>query len=173
MAAWNRTLVRNLAETVMKLCSSRLAATAALLVPLVAYPQTSSEKTSNLTSDQRVGAKPAKKASLTDATRVSTDEAVRQAIQQQNPDRAAKDSPAPGESAVVEFKPAPPAAKDDDSVVVKNSGDSKKLKDVHGEAHGAAGAGGHREGGAVGASSKGGKTAVYVETDHSRVSPPR
>ncbi len=158
----------------MRLCRARLAATAALLVPLAAYPQTSPEKSSGPTSDQRAAAKPAKKASLADATRVSTDEAARQAIQQQNPDRAAKDSAvASGESDVVEFKPAPPAAKGDDSVVVKNSGDSKKLKNVHGEAHGAAGAGGHREGGAAGATSKGGKTAVYVETDHSRASPPR
>ncbi len=159
----------------MKLRSSRLAATVALVVPLAAYPQASPEKTSNPTSDRQVAAKPVKKASLADATRVSTDEAARQAIQQQNPDRAARDSStASGEAAaVVEFKPAPPAAKDDDSVVVKNSGDSKKLRNVHGEAHGATGAGGHREGGAVGATSKGGKTAVYVETDHSRVSPPR
>jgi hypothetical protein len=158
----------------MRFYRVRLAAIAALLVPLAAYPQTAPEKNSVPTSDQRAATKPAKKASLADATRVSTDEAARQAIQQQNPDRAAKDSSvAPGESDVVEFKPAPAAAKGDDSVVVKNSSDSKKLKNVHGEAYGAAGAGSHREGGAAGATSKGGKTAVYVETDHSRASPPR
>jgi hypothetical protein len=158
----------------MRLCRVRLAAIAAIFVPLAAYPQTSPEKSSGPTSEQRTAAKPAKKASLADATRVSTDDAARQAIQQQSPDRAAKDSSiAAGESDVVEFKPAPPIAKDDDSVVVRNSGDSKKLKKVHGEAYGAAGAGSHREGGAVGATSKGGKTAVYVETDHSQASPPR
>lgn len=158
----------------MRLWRGTLIAAAVLLVPLAAYPQASREKSSGRTPEKPATARPdeKEKASLADATRVSTDEAARQAIKQKDQDK--KDSSvASTDSNVVEFKPAPPAAKSDDSLVVTKSGDSKKLKKVHGEAYGATGAGGHREGGAAGATSKSGKTAVYVEADRSRTSPPR
>ena len=76
---------------------------------------------------------------------------------------------APDSSAVDEFKPGRPVDSTDDAVVVKGSKKSAG-KNVHGTAYGSLDptARGNREtGGSAGATSKGGKTSVYVETDSS------
>lgn len=80
------------------------------------------------------------------------------------------------QSAVGEFKPA---RKDDssDAVVVKSEGSKKSvMKNVHGTAAGSLDPhhrGNHQAAVAAGASSKSGRTSVYVETDSSRtVQPP-
>jgi hypothetical protein len=115
-----------------------------------------------------------KKPALTDAVRVSTDEALASAAKQEtkkrSQDKNRKDS---SDDAVLEFHPAAPAASADSSTVVTKDSKKAPLKGVHGEVYGAAGAGRNREGGKVGASSKGGKTSVYVETDRSNTTPPR
>jgi hypothetical protein len=115
-----------------------------------------------------------KKPVLLEATRVSTDEAARSVAQKQT----AKDNEEEGtkedkDAAVLEFKPAPASAKSSGDVVVVPSKNSKKsvLDNVHGTVHGSVDArnsGTHRTGASVGASSKSGKTAVYVETERSR-----
>ena len=113
------------------------------------------------------------KPALTNAVRVSTDEALASAAKQEakkrSPDENQKDSP---DDAVLELRPAAPDASADSSATVTEEKKSP-LKNVHGEASGAAGAGGNREAGKVGASSKSGKTSVYVETDRSNTTPPR
>lgn len=112
-----------------------------------------------------------KKPALSDAVRVSTDEALASAAKQeakkQGPKEDQKDSP---DDAVLELRPSVPEAAADSSAAVSKE---KKLKNVHGEVSGTAGAGRNREGGKVGASSKSGKTSVYVETDRSNTTPPR
>ncbi|MGD1154654.1 MAG: hypothetical protein ABSA41_02380 [Terriglobia bacterium] len=114
-----------------------------------------------------------KKPALTDAVRVSTDEALASAAKQeakkQSPEENQKDSP---DDAVLELRPSVPEAAASTSAAATKEKKSP-LKNVHGEVSGAAGAGGNREGGKVGASSKSGKTSVYVETDRSNTTPPR
>ncbi len=116
-----------------------------------------------------------KKPVLVNATRVSTDAAARSAAKEETEKPAAarktKDS---GESAVLEFKPAGPNAGSGEVVVLPK--DSKKKKNIHGEVYGTTGAqaaGTQGGGGAVGATSKSGKTSVYVETERQRTTPPR
>jgi hypothetical protein len=114
------------------------------------------------------------KPSLLDATRVSTEEATKRAAQES----AAKAGGAttvesPSDENVTEFHPTRQDSAQTSGEHVTTSGDSKKsvLKRVHGTVQGSAtaGASGDRGGGAaLGAASKSGKTAVYVETDHAR-----
>jgi hypothetical protein len=120
-------------------------------------------------------AKSQKKPVLVDVTRVSTDAAVKSAAKKEAkkavPADGAKDS---NNWAVMEFKPAPPNGGDSsgDVVLLKNS---KKKKNVHGEVFGTTGAQGvgtQGVGGAVGATTKSGKTSVYVETERRRTTPP-
>jgi len=76
--------------------------------------------------------------------------------------------------AVVEFHPAAADAANSPSAE-QESKHSKKPKNLHGEAYGADAKhpSDQRAGGAVGASSKSGKTSVYVETEGDRGTPPR
>lgn len=126
---------------------------------------------------QKKGAKatekqPNKKHSLTDATRASTDLALEDAAKQ----AATKPEPSKETSAteaVVEFHPA--EAEATTSTSVKTDAQKSKKKNIHGTAYGAANpknSGTHREGGAVGATSKSGKTSVYVETERDRTTTP-
>jgi hypothetical protein len=115
------------------------------------------------------------KPALAEATRVSTAEAARKAaevkVQAHGSDVA---SQASGASDVLEFHAGSPGA--EDPLVAANTKESKKsaLKSVHGDAYGALdGRGaGKQTGGAVGATSKGGKASVYVETDRSHDATP-
>jgi hypothetical protein len=119
---------------------------------------------------------------LLDATRVSTSEALKAAAQVKQTARTAKKGPAlkgviavkPGvDSGVVELQPLAHASPSGGKALVAPAKDSKDsfLKNVHGDLYGASAAGpigANAESGAVGATSKGGKTSIYVETDHSR-----
>ncbi len=124
---------------------------------------------------QPTAAQARKKAVLVDATRASTDAAVRSAAKQEaQKSESAKGKKGSSESAVVEFKPAGPNAGSGETVVLPK--DSKKNKNIHGEVFGTTGAqaaGTQGAGGAVGATSKSRKTSVYVETEHQRTTPPR
>jgi len=138
--------------------------------------ETVAKATSDSSSSREAAtsSKTKQKPSLLDATRVSTEEATKHAAQES----AAKASEAttvessPDES-VTEFHPARPDPAQTGEASITASDDSKKsvLKRVHGTVQGSAtaGASGDRAGGAaLGAASKSGKTAIYVETDHSR-----
>lgn len=118
-----------------------------------------------------------KKPSLAELTRVSTDETARSAAKgkakSDTPEGAAAE---PAEPAVVELQPAK-QVDEASGATVASSKKSKRspVKDVHGSVYGqvdARDAGSHREGAAVGASSKGGKASIYVETERSRQNPP-
>jgi hypothetical protein len=117
---------------------------------------------------------PSKKPVLTDVSRVSTDQAradaAKQEAKKQGTEEKQKNSP---DDAVLEFRPAAPGASADSSTVVTKDSKKGRLKNLHGEAYGAAGVGGNREGGKVGASSKSGKTAISVGVDRSSTTPPR
>jgi hypothetical protein len=80
------------------------------------------------------------------------------------------------ESPVDEFRPAPNGNPEAEGVVVKSEGSKKSvLKSVHGAAYGALDAKNRKDhdgAASVGASSKSGKTSVYVETENSRTSAP-
>lgn len=86
---------------------------------------------------------------------------------------AAKPSPktsATADSTVTEFQVASGTGQSHSGIALKNS-KRPILKDVHGEAYRALAPGldgGRAAGAAVGASSKGGKTHVFIETNHRR-----
>ena len=138
--------------------------------------ETTAKATSGSTSSRETApsSQTKQKPSLLDATRVSTEEATKQAAQE----KAAKAADAAtvessSDEGVTEFHPAHPDPTQTGGANVTASDDSKEsvLKRVHGTVQGsaAAGASGDRGGGAaLGVTSKSGKTAVYVETDHSR-----
>jgi hypothetical protein len=121
-----------------------------------------------------------KKPALAEATRVSTDEAARSVAKEKSKQDDVK---APDEkisdSGVTEFRPLPPDGKSATEDSTKSGGGGKSngraLKNVHGTAHGATSSSGtgSRTGGSVGASSPGGKTSIYVETEHGRENSPR
>jgi hypothetical protein len=117
-----------------------------------------------------------KKHALTEAVRVSTDAAISSAAKQQAQkpasDAARKDS---SEEAVTELHPAASEPLTSNSAVV-TSNDSRKAKNVHGAVYGSTVAknpGTRSTGGAVGASSKSGKSSVYVEMESTRTPTPR
>lgn len=120
-------------------------------------------------------AKAQKKPVLVDATRVSTDAAAQSAIKKETQQStASKKSKDANDSVVFEFRPAAPNSESGDALVLPKG--SKKKKNIHGEVFGTAaaqGAGAQGGGGAVGATSKSGKTSVYVESEHQRTTPPR
>ena len=102
--------------------------------------------------------------------RVSTDEALANVARQKAANKDA-DSKAPAGDAVLEFHDAPPSTVSPaGSTLSKDSKIKSPLKDLHGEAHGLAGTGANQEGGKMGGKSKDGKTAIYVETNHSETS---
>lgn len=121
---------------------------------------------------QKSTAKPSKnKPPIAGAVRASTDAALEDAAKQaaKKPDEAKQPSVS---EAVVEFHPTEAAAS---TRTKTESQKTKKAKDVHGTVYGATdakNAGTHRAGGAVGATSKSGKTSVYVETQSDRTTPP-
>ncbi len=115
-------------------------------------------------------AKDKEKPSLAEATRVSTTEAVREtAADAARP----KNSEAQGSGApdVLEFRPADAATQDASKTTAAPKSKSA-LKNVHGNAYGLDSAYGKQAGGAVGATSKKGKSSVYVETNHQTASEP-
>ncbi|HEV2348355.1 MAG TPA: hypothetical protein VG028_00760 [Terriglobia bacterium] len=136
-------------------------------------PKSSSDKT--VAAPQAMGQtkKPAKKVALSDVAPLSTEEAARSAAKEaaQSPAKKKGDkSTDTGIDSVLEFHPAsntePAAARSDARSRVKHAG-----KNIHGEAYGTVDAtnpGTHQGGGALGATSKSGKTSVYVQGDQTR-----
>jgi hypothetical protein len=120
-----------------------------------------------------------KKAVLVDATRVSTDKVMEGASKRKPEGESAKPTPdQTQESAVTEFRPAPQDRETAEAKAAVSEGKKKTqggpLKDVHGTVYGGAGSAGHSKGAAVGASTRGGKTSIYVEAEQERAtSPPR
>ena len=121
--------------------------------------------------------KASSKPGLAEATRVSTDAAVKSAAQKKAGTSAAEDAPSESDdSAVTELHPAAQTPEQPDAASAESPKTIKKSssRNIHGSVYGASGSGGattRGSGGSVGASSKSGKTSVYVETNRSRQSP--
>ncbi len=145
-----------------------------LLMPGVSAAQDAPKKNSDTPSCKSSGLSGDKKTALAEVTRVSTEGAARSVAQKQAKKVAEEDgAEKPAEPDVLEFRPAPENADSSGDTVVAPSRGSKKsaLSNVHGEVYGSADAKNartHRAGASVGASSKSGKTAVYVETERGR-----
>lgn len=156
-----------------------LAIALGLLGSTPAWPQAAPEKESAAQSAKQEAARPRveKKKVLADATRVSTSAAASNAARQATEKDAARKSPEDAaDSDVLEFRPGEQATGSAAGAVVAPSKEKSVLKSIHGTAYGSTGIKGteNRAGGAaVGASSKSGKTSVYLETERSReTSPP-
>ena len=133
------------------------------------------------TGGRPVAPRPKAKPALSQATHISTEEAVHKAAAdlakkpkgQSVETKAA--APKAADAAVLEFRPADRSESTPTPAATRQSKNSKKspLKNAHGSIYGSAGAGGaSREiAGSAGASSKSGATSIYVETDQSRASP--
>jgi hypothetical protein len=112
-----------------------------------------------------------KKSQLAEATRASTADAAKDAVQAEaKKENTSDDAAAPG---VLEFQPAPKTASDankSSATISKDSGKSA-LRNVHGSVSGSVDTkhpANHQTAAAVGASTKSRNTSVYVETDSSR-----
>ncbi len=147
-------------------------AAALSLLASAAFPQ--SQAPQNPPADSPAKESPApranKKRLLDEATRVSTSEAVKSVAQESK--EKPKTSESSSASEVLEFQPAAPSSAAAGTVVAPSK-DSKKsvAKNVHGTVYGSAdpqATGNRRTGGAVGTSSKSGKSSIYVETDQGR-----
>lgn len=118
-----------------------------------------------------------KKSSLPAVTRVSTAEVAKKAATEATSTKSKledtqKASEASGDPDVMEFRPA---SRDEEHDQAPTAPAKSPRKAVHGEAYGALDPkhpGTHRAGGAAGATSKSGKTSVYVETDQSKSTSP-
>lgn len=113
---------------------------------------------------------------LMDATRVSTDKVVKGATKEKVKGKeATSEEPVANDSdepAVTELRRLPPEKATKDKKT-DEPGQEKKakggpLKNIHGTVYGGTGANGRDTGGAVGASTRGGKTAIYVEAEQNR-----
>jgi hypothetical protein len=159
--------------------SAFLAVVLALFAAAAAAPQSSPGQSASQKPGAKATETPAKpeEPKLMDVMRVSTEEAARRAAEKKAEKTTGNDTKKKEEvnedaAAVSEFKPAS-KTRDSETAVQPASQDSGKLplKDIHGSVQGAAGSGMRRVGSEIGASSKSGKTHVYVETERSRSDP--
>ncbi len=151
--------------------------TIALSATMACGQQTTPGKTQKSETKPSAPSRNENKPSLADVTRVSTERVASSAAR----DKSRKDTEQgavseSAEPAVLEFQPASPSARtaSDSTKAVKDSGKSASKK-AHGEVYGSLdpkNAGDRASGASVGATSRTGKTSVYVETNQSRAKPP-
>lgn len=145
-----------------------------LLMPRASAAQDAPKKNSDTPSCKSSGLSGDKKTALAEVTRVSTESAARDAAEKQARNCAEEEgAEKTADPAVLELRPAPENAGSSGKTVAAPPEGSKKtaLGKVHGEIYGSADAKGattRRAGAGVGASSKGGKTAVFVEAERGR-----
>ncbi len=153
-----------------------LVALLCLALPAGLMPQDDYEKKPDAPKAQT--RKPSPQPVLAEATRASTDDAVKSTAPKKVEAGAPEEAPTePGDSAVTEFRPATQRPETSGAASAGSPKASKKpsSRNTHGSVYGASGSAGNstsRSGGSVGASSKSGKTSVYVETNRSRESQP-
>jgi hypothetical protein len=119
------------------------------------------------------------KAKLLDATRVSTEKAARRAAQEKAKDTTKEDTTkkqsvnSEAIPAVSEFKPVSKSQEDSSTKSRLPGQDTGKLplKNLHGSVQGSTGSGIRQGAADLGASSKGGKTYIYVQSEKSRSDP--
>jgi len=153
--------------------SCLLGALLCLLLPAGLMSQDGTEKKPD--APNAATSKASSKPVLAEATRVSTDAAVKGAAQKKAGARAPNEAASePADSAVTEFHPVTETPETSGSADPAKTSKKPASKNIHGSVHGGLGPGGdgaERAGGAVGASSKSGKSSIYVETNRSRESP--
>ena len=154
------------------------AAVLTMLAPASSFPQSASPRSDNAKpAAQKPAPKKDTKRRLVDMTRVSTEATVKQI--QLHPVTAtapgAKDAKPMASFGVTELEPVAGnlEASGDKAGASSKSPKKAALKDVHGNLYGALGPEGHEAGGAAGATSQGGKTSVYVQTEHAQEPAPR
>jgi len=154
--------------------SCLLGALLCLLLPARLMPQDGTEKKPEAPNAET--SKASSKPVLAEATRVSTSDAVKSAAQKKAgasaPNEAASE---PADSAVTEFHPATETPETSGSADPAKTAKKPASKNIHGTVHGGLGPGeqgARRSGASVGASSKSGKSSIYVETNRSRESQP-
>jgi hypothetical protein len=155
-----------------------LTAALALLVATAASAQTPAAQSASQdsTAGSSKTSKEPGKVKLLELTRVSTEEAARRAAQEKTKKTARQDSATKEDSkksapsGVSEFRPVTkPTGDSADAIEIPSQKSGKSpVKDVHGTVQGVSGSGTRAAGAEVGASSKGGKVHVYVETERSR-----
>lgn len=164
-------MVANLRATLL------LGATLILLNALFAFPQeTTKSRPATETRDDAANTAE-KKSTLANVTRVNTAEVTKKAAteataKKSKPEETQKAWKASADSDVMEFRPAAQSEEPAQRLAVAPK---PSRKAAHGEAYGALDPkhpGTHRAGGAAGATSKSGKTSVYVETDQSKSTSP-
>jgi hypothetical protein len=115
------------------------------------------------------------KVKLEEATRVSTDKALRSAAKEKSkPATEKKEGPGlSGESEVTEFHPTTPGEKNPSAEpTTQKSAKKSAAKNLHGSVYGTGGTQSSGAGGAAGTTSKNGRTSVYVESEKSRTADP-
>lgn len=164
-------IFRESKAVLLAICFAFLAATAA-----PAQNAAAQGASQDSTADSVKPSKQTDKVKLLDVTRISTEDAARRAAQEKSEKKtegnSAKEenSKKNASSGVSELRPVTKAPGDSTDTVQISTKKSGKLpvKDVHGSVQGVNGSGVRETGAAVGASSKGGKVHVYVETERSR-----
>jgi hypothetical protein len=142
-----------------------------------AAPKSTIEKTEAAPPSMGETKRPEKKLSLSDVTSVTTEEAARSAAKESAPSISKKQddkSLDAGIDSVLEFHAA---SQDEHAAAQSDAKPSVKdpKKNIHGEAYGGMdphSQGTHHAGGAMGASSKSGKTSVYVQGEQTRSTQP-
>jgi hypothetical protein len=150
-----------------------LSAALCLLIPRGSAAQDAAKKNSDTPSCRSSRLSGDKKTALDEVTRVSTESAARSVAQKQARKCAEEEgAEKTADPDVLELRPAPENAGSSGKTVAPPPEGSKKtaLGKVHGEVYGSADAKGatRRAGAGVGASSKSGKTAVFVEAERGR-----
>jgi hypothetical protein len=159
-----------------RICAVTMATLASfLLIGPRARPEQSPQTPGASAQGQPAPESSKKKVLLIDATRASTDKAAAGAAKQKTKAAAEENSARSDDSAVTEFRPAPPDrdAKGSDSIQKSERGPSK---DIHGTVYGgidSTSTGNRATGAAVGASTKSRKSSVYVEAQRTRETSPR
>jgi hypothetical protein len=155
----------------------------ALLVTALGQARAGEEKPPEKPADASVAEE--KKPSLAEVTRVSTTAAAENAAREQvrSEDEASEaeiEGSTSGEDSdsVVELKPRSKNSEESKEAVKVDTRSSGKgpLKDVHGSVHGtldAKGSDSRRTGGSIGATTRDGRGAIYVEGQRTRETPPR
>ncbi len=141
------------------------------------------EKDGDSTSTASKTSTSSDKVKLSDVTRVSTDEATRQAAKEKaktaqtssaKPDSGKEkaDQGNAGASPVSELQPAKKANDDKGATEIPTDVEKSNARKIHGSVGGATGSGARQGGAELGGGTKSGKTHVYVETERSSTPQP-
>jgi len=148
----------------------RNCAAAVLLIFMVAGAGASDDSKATPPQTTTPSAVAARKSDLRTSVRVSTSDALSAAAHAKARKDVA-DKPDSSSDVVLEFHPATGTPDGTSNAVVTKDANKSALKNLHGDLYGNDGTSGHELSGRAGTKSKNGKTAIYVESNHSTSSP--